>query len=187
MELYLFYFLNQWSGQWLCLDVLAVFLAKYLGYILIYFLLAWLSWDFLFRKERYLKTIKIISLSLGAALFSRLIIVEIIRWLYFRPRPFVALQVRQLLEHSASSSFPSGHAAFFFALSAVIYLYNKKAGWAFFAASFLISLARIFVGIHYPSDILIGAIIGIFFGWLIYLFWCRGRESNPHGLASNGV
>lgn len=184
MELYLFHFLNQWAGQWLCLDALAVFLAKYLGYLLICFLLAWLAWDFLFRKERYLKTIKIISLSLGAAIFSRLIIVEIIRWLYFRPRPFVAEPVNQLLEHSASGSFPSGHAAFFFALSMVIYLHNKKAGWAFFAASFLISLSRVFVGIHYPLDILAGALIGIFFGWLIYLFWCRRRESNPQGSKS---
>ena len=184
MDAYLFHFLNQWAGQWLCLDALAVFLAKYLGYFLVCLLLAWLSWDFLFRKERYLKTIKVISLSLGAAVFSRLIIVEIIRWLYFRPRPFVALQVHQLLEHSASSSFPSGHAAFFFALSAVIYLHNKKTGWAFFAASFLIVLARVFVGIHYPLDILAGALTGIFFGWLIYFFWCRRRESNPQGSKS---
>ena len=187
MELYLFHFLNQWAGQWLCLDALAVFLTKYLGYLLICFLLAWLSWDFLFRKEKYLKTIKIISLSLGAALFSRLIIVEIIRWFYYRPRPFLTEEVNQLISHSASSSFPSGHAAFFFALSTVIYLHNKKTGLAFFAASFLIVLSRVFVGIHYPLDILAGALIGIFFGWLIYLFWCRRRDSNPHGLASNGV
>jgi len=184
MDYFLFHFLNQWAGQWICLDASAVFLAKYLSYFLISFLLAWLSWDFLFRKERYLKTIKIISLSLGAALFSRLIITEIIRWFYYRPRPFVAEQVNQLLEHSATSSFPSGHAAFFFALSAVIYLHNKKTGWAFFAASFLIVLARVFVGIHYPLDILAGALIGIFFGWLI-CFWCRRRDSNPHGLAFN--
>jgi len=138
--------------------------------------LAWLSWDFLFKKERYLKTIKIVVLSLGAALFSRLIIVEIIRWFYFRPRPFIALQVHQLLEHSASSSFPSGHAAFFFALSAVIYFYNKKAGLLFFAASFLIGLARIFVGIHYPLDILAGALIGIFFGWLANKFFFGKKQ-----------
>jgi len=176
MEFYLFHFLNQWAGQWLCLDVLAVFLAEYLGYLLVCFLLAWLSWDFLFKKERYLKTIKIVVLSLGAALFSRLIIVEIIRWFYFRPRPFIALQVHQLLEHSASSSFPSGHAAFFFALSAVIYFYNKKAGLLFFAASFLIGLARIFVGIHYPLDILAGALIGIFFGWLANKFFFGKKQ-----------
>jgi len=176
MDVYLFHFLNQWAGQWLCLDASAVFLAKYLGYLLVCFLLAWLTWDFLFRKEKWQRTIKIIGLSLGAALFSRFIVVEIIRWFYFRPRPFVDEQVNQLLEHSASSSFPSGHAAFFFALSMVIYLYNKKAGWAFFAASFLIVLARVFVGIHYPLDILAGALIGIFFGWLANKFFFREKQ-----------
>jgi undecaprenyl-diphosphatase len=84
------------------------------------------------------------------------------------------------LSHSVSSSFPSGHAAFFFALSTVLLLYNKKfyprpkfwwgAGLFFFLASFLISIARVFVGIHWPSDILAGAAIGIFSGWLIILF-----------------
>ncbi len=181
MDKYLFHFFNQWAGQWICLDALAIFLAKYLGYFLIFILLAWLAWDFLFRKEKWPRTIKIIGLSLGAALFSRFIIVEIIHWLYYRPRPFVAHQVHQLLEHSASGSFPSGHAAFFFALSAVIFLYYKKTGLFFFLASFLISLSRVFVGLHYPADILAGGLIGLFFGWLIY-FWCRRRDSNPQGL-----
>jgi len=166
MDFYLFNFLNQWAGQWLCLDGLAIFLAKYLGYFLVLLLIAWLIWDFFFKKERYKRTTKVISLSLGAALFSRLVITELIRWLYYRPRPFVISQVNQLISHSPSGSFPSGHAAFFFALATVIFLNNKKAGFLFFSASFLIGLARIFVGLHYPSDILAGALIGIFFGWL---------------------
>jgi len=185
MDNFLFHFLNQWAGQWICLDASAIFLAKYLGYLLICLLFVWLIWSCLFKKEECRQIIKIIVLSLGAALFSRLIIVEIIRWLYFRPRPFVAEQVNQLLEHSASGSFPSGHAAFFFALGTVIFLHNKKTGLAFFAASFLIVLSRVFVGIHYPLDILAGAVIGIFFGWLIYFFWCRGWESNSQKLTFN--
>jgi len=187
MDFYLFDFLNQWAGQWLCLNALAIFLAEYLGYLLVCLLIAWLIWDLLFKKEKYQKTIKIISLSLGAALFSRLIIVEIIRWLYYRPRPFVVGQVNQLIDHSASGSFPSGHAAFFFALATVIFLSYKKvypalkfwygAGLLFFLASFLIGLARIFVGLHYPSDILAGALIGIFFGWLVNKLFVKYKKT----------
>jgi undecaprenyl-diphosphatase len=177
MEAYLFHFLNQWAGQWFWLDVLAIFLAEYLAYFLVCFLIIWLTWDFLFRKDRYKKTIKIIGLSLGTALFSRLIVVEIIRWLYYRPRPFVAEQVHQLLSHSASGSFPSGHMVFFFALSTVIYLSHRKAGLLFFLASFLIGLARIFTGVHYPLDILTGVVIGLFFGWLGNKFFLK--KKNP--------
>ena len=67
----------------------------------------------------------------------------------------------------AEPSFPSGHAAFYFAIATIVYFYNKKAGLGFFLASFLISISRVFVGIHWPADIMAGALVGIFSGWLI--------------------
>jgi len=55
----------------------------------------------------------------------------------------------------------------------VLFLYNKKFGYIFFIAAFLISLARVFGGIHYPLDILAGAIVGIFSGWLVERIYQR--------------
>lgn len=69
--------------------------------------------------------------------------------------------ITPLIEHVPDSSFPSGHAAFFFALSAGVYSFNKKAGIWFFVASSLIGLARVFAEIHYVSDILGGFIVAI--------------------------
>jgi undecaprenyl-diphosphatase len=78
-------------------------------------------------------------------------------------------------------SFPSGHAAFYFAIATVVFLYLKKvyprpkfwrgASILFFIAGFLISISRVFSGIHWPSDILAGAAIGIFSGWLVMFFY----------------
>jgi undecaprenyl-diphosphatase len=62
-------------------------------------------------------------------------------------------------------SFPSGHALFYFALSYVIYAYNKKLGTAFYIFSLLIVFSRVYVGIHWPADILAGAIIGTLVAW----------------------
>lgn len=59
-------------------------------------------------------------------------------------------------------SFPSGHAAFYFALAFAVYLYHKKAGAFFLTGAALISISRVAGGIHYPSDILAGAILGYF-------------------------
>lgn len=162
MDLYLFRLINQFSFEWFWLDILGKIFAQYLGYVLIFFLL-------LFIVIRFKKYWKMVVEALVSAILARFIIVEIIRWIWQRPRPFIEVNnVNLLLKHSASSSFPSGHAAFFFGLSTIVYFYNKKAGILFLIGSFLICLARVFVGVHWPSDVLAGAVVGIFFGWLVF-------------------
>lgn len=72
-----------------------------------------------------------------------------------------------LIPHANSASFPSGHATFFFAIGTVLYMYNKKAGVVFLAGSALIGVARILAGLHWTSDIVGGALIGVASGVLI--------------------
>jgi len=57
-------------------------------------------------------------------------------------------------------AFPSGHAASFFALGMSIYFFHKKSGEWFLLFAVLISLARIFAGVHSPLDILGGVVLG---------------------------
>ncbi|MFH1714161.1 MAG: phosphatase PAP2 family protein [Candidatus Nealsonbacteria bacterium] len=158
-DIILFQKINQYAGQNQCLDSSAVFLAKYLGYILIFLLL------FLLLKD-FKKNLSVLIRIFGIALFSRFIVAELIRFLWERPRPFVEDNVNLLFDHQATASFPSGHATFFFALSAALYFYNKKAGIVFLIASSLISIARVFSGIHWPTDVIAGALIGLLLGWL---------------------
>ncbi len=155
IDLFIFQQINNLAGKWSSLDALGLFFAEYLPYVLIALLII------LFWKKK-----RVIFQSLLAGISARFGIVELIRLFWQRPRPFVENNVNLLLEHNGAA-FPSGHAAFFFGLSTVIFLYNKKAGVLFFIASFLISISRVFVGIHWPSDILAGAIVGIFAGWLV--------------------
>jgi undecaprenyl-diphosphatase len=162
--------INNLAGRYLVVDNLAKFLATYFGYILIFILILYLLKSY----KRYWKLIIEIIL---AGVLSRLVLTEIIRFFYKRPRPFVENNVNLLLNHSPSTSFPSGHAAFYFAIATVVFLYYKKvhprpkfwwgAGLLFFFASFLISLSRVFVGIHWPSDILGGAVVGIISGIIV--------------------
>ncbi|HDL74960.1 MAG TPA: phosphatase PAP2 family protein [bacterium] len=163
LNYYIFQELNKFAGQYFWLDSLAIFFAKYLAYILAVFLLFLLIKNFKKYKE-------IIGKAFLAGVFARLIIVELIRFFFPIPRPFIENNINLILNHSATSSFPSGHASFFFALSTVIYFYNKKIGYLFFIASFLISISRVFVGIHWPIDILAGFIVGIFSALVIKIF-----------------
>ena len=142
-------------------DLIIIFSAKYLGYIL---LAVFLILFFKNRRKDFL------IIPIFSALLARFVFTEIIRLFYFRPRPFVEEGIASLIEHSPDASFPSGHAAFFFALSAGIYSFNKKAGLWFFAGSALISLARVFAGLHYFTDILGGLVIGVFSFWLVSYF-----------------
>jgi undecaprenyl-diphosphatase len=65
-----------------------------------------------------------------------------------------------------SFSFPSGHATFYFSLATVAWYESKPMSAALFAAALLMGIARVAAGLHWPSDILAGAIIGITAGFL---------------------
>jgi undecaprenyl-diphosphatase len=103
----------------------------------------------------------------ASTVLARFVIVEFIRFLWQRQRPLLVEPNVNVLFANATPSFPSGHAAFAFGLATIVYLYNKKWGVVFFILAFLVSIARVFVGVHWPSDILVGAIIGILSGWLV--------------------
>ena len=171
MDYFLFQQLNQLATQFFWLDTLGIFFAKYFGYILI---ISVFFVPLFYKKAGW----KLVLQAFSAAILARFGIVELIRWFWSRPRPFVENNVNLLIEKVNQGAFPSGHAAFYFALSTVIFLYYKKvypaskfwcgAGIGLFVASFLICLGRVFCGVHWPSDILAGALVGVFSGWLIF-------------------
>ncbi len=158
IDLYIFNLINGLAFKWYWLDFFGFVIAKYSEYILVLVLALFLAINF----KKYWR---MILEAVIAAAFTRFVLAEIIRWLWFRPRPFVANSVNLLVDYNAKeASFPSGHASFYFALSMIVYFYNKKIGIIFYIASLIIVLDRVFVGIHWPSDILAGAIIGILVG-----------------------
>lgn len=161
----IFLMFNGLVGQSVIFDWTIVFLADYLAYLLVIAsvisLLLWKT-DWVTKKSALLAAVL-------STVISRGIFVELIRIVYPHPRPSVTLSsVLQLLTET-SSSFPSGHAAFFFALSSVTYHYNRKLGLIVFTASVMMGLARIIAGVHYPLDILGGAILGLCIGFITSL------------------
>ena len=141
------------------MEMLIVFLAKYFPYVVAGLFVIFALTRSQARKARIL----LFCEGAVAALLSRGV-VEIVRLFVHRPRPFVAdLSIVPLISET-SFSFPSGHAAFFFAFSTVVFLHNKRWGVWFYIASTVIGLARVAAGIHYPTDILGGAALGIIIG-----------------------
>ena len=178
-DIKLFYLFNNLSGKSEVFDWFAVFFADYFGYFV-----AVLFFAILFLAPFYRDRIKVFLTVAISVVLSRLVITEIIRFFYCRPRPFMAYTVNQLAE-DANCSFPSGHAAFFFALAMAIYFYNKKWGWWFFLAAIIINISRVIAGVHYPSDILGGAIIGILVAYFVFTIVNRVNRAQPE--SSSGI
>jgi undecaprenyl-diphosphatase len=177
-DLYLFQKIHQlWiSEPWL--DVPMWFSAKFLMYFLVGTFLLWSL--FTKDKEKRRERLKISIIALAAAIISRFFFTEIIRLALPRPRPFAFLDFYPLITEPglASNSFPSGHAAFFFAFAMVVFLYFRKTGLIFFLAGLLIGFARIYVGVHWPSDVIFGTSLGILVGFTTYLLASKQKISN---------
>jgi undecaprenyl-diphosphatase len=75
--------------------------------------------------------------------------------------------VRLLLGPKDGFSFPSGHATTSFCLATVIAMRYPKLRYPIFILAIIVALSRPYVGVHYPSDILIGAVLGIFIGYIV--------------------
>lgn len=157
------------------LDILGVFFAKYTLYI---FLLSVAIWATIGVKANGAR-LRIALWALAAALVSRFAIVEIIRLILPRPRPYMYFNFEPLISEPLlnSSAFPSGHAAFLFAFITTLSLYNKRAA-SLYVIAILVGIARVFAGVHWLSDVIAGAVVGIVTALLANLAWRRFRISS---------
>ena len=86
-------------------------------------------------------------------------VVFVINMYYFRPRPFVDLDIELLFYKPTDSSFPSNSVAAVFGIAFGVWSVNRKLGWMAIGAASLYALARVYSGVHYPLDALAGAAI----------------------------
>lgn len=87
----------------------------------------------------------------------------IVKHLFQVPRPFIAMHVIPLFPESGFS-FPSSHVTIFAALSVVMWKLDRRLGIVFSICTFFIALSRMIIGVHYPLDVLGGAVLGLVIG-----------------------
>ena len=156
MDGLIFQYIHNLAGKFILLDLPVIFLAQYLPYLLGGAFVA-----LIFANKHWPRRLYFIFLSALSLLMARGVVTEVIRFFYFRPRPFLVLNFQALINQPTSAAFPSGHAVVFFILAAVIFFMNKKWFYYFLAGAILNSLARVYVGVHWPADVLAGAILGV--------------------------
>jgi undecaprenyl-diphosphatase len=124
----------------------------------------WAGWIFILiiiiinRKpiERGLRLGLFLSIIYGLVSGSQLII----RHLANRPRPFLDHDVIVRFLCPTDPSFPSGHAVTAFMIAVILSFQFPKYKYVFYFLACLVSFSRVYLGVHYPSDVIVGALIG---------------------------
>jgi undecaprenyl-diphosphatase len=96
---------------------------------------------------------------------------QVISHLWAEQRPFVSHPrlVHPLVPHASDASFPSDHATAAFAIAAAIWLRWRAAGAVVLLVAAVLAVGRVAVGVHYPGDVVAGAVLGI--GAAVALWW----------------
>lgn len=114
-------------------------------------------------SDKYRKVGAAMAVSLVIALLAG---VMGLKELVARPRPFQLKDVYLLIPEPAGFSFPSGHTMASFAAAFSVWLTHKKEGTLTLIVAALIGFSRIYLYVHFLTDVLAGAVLGILFGWI---------------------
>lgn len=144
---------------------IAFYTAQYLGHALLVFLIAYLFTHKKGLSEGF-RDVFVVLTTAAIAWGATYILKDI----FADPRPFLILtDIVPRVEVNMFDSLPSGHATFFAALATSMFFYHRFIGLFFFAAALVIGWARIATGVHWPSDILAGYVVGISIGIVAHL------------------
>lgn len=107
------------------------------------------------------------GLMIGCALILGLLVCNLtLKPLVARERPFTHRAVELLVSRPKDFSFPSGHTIASFEFATVLFLRERKAGIIALVAAVLISFSRMYLYLHFPSDVFTSVVLGILFGIL---------------------
>jgi undecaprenyl-diphosphatase len=151
MDLKLFRLINRLSGRFSPADQLMILISNRVRYIYLLIIILMLFKNRLNKK---------IAVETGIAVFFSLAAHFFIHLFYFKPRPFIKRRVGILIPSKTDSSFPSKHTMLAFTASTTVLLFHRTLGTIMMWMSALTGFSRIWVGHHYPSDIIGSALLG---------------------------
>jgi undecaprenyl-diphosphatase len=89
------------------------------------------------------------------------VIAFVIHHLWSRPRPYLTHHIVHPWSNVTDPSFPSDHTTVSFAIAFAVLAFDRAAGTIFLVIAAIIGVGRVFIGAHYPSDVLVGVVVGL--------------------------
>ena len=158
LDSWLFLKINGYVGQVPIVDnivklvVNEYFMPVSLALLILYL---WFTKSSEIKKKRQSLSLALLSVGLVN------LIIVLLNQFVVRPRPFDQLPTKLLFYKPTDPSFPSNAAAVSFALASAVFLVDKKLGVYALLLATLYSFSRVYAGVHFPGDVLAGAVIGI--------------------------
>lgn len=116
----------------------------------------------------YFKVDRLLAYEVALGTLSLWLVVEFIKLIFRRTRPYNKLKgIRIVGTRERGHSFPSGHTSQSFFLATLLinhFHVNILLWWTFYLVAFLVGITRIYIGMHYPRDVLGGAVLGTMLG-----------------------
>ncbi len=119
---------------------------------------------------------KNIAKKLIIVLVAVTIVTQLIKLWIMRPRPYTELSSLIVLATESDMSFPSGHTSTSTAMAYILSSEYQK--WYFMLIPIIVALSRLYMGVHYPSDVLGGFILGFIVAYLLERYLIQKQQKN---------
>ncbi len=156
----LFLWINGWVGKFTPMDeVMKLIASDYLVPVTLALILfaLWFAGTDLGTRERYQIGIVVAVFAVALANSS----IEVLNNFYFRDRPFLNHEAELLFYRPTDSSFPANSAAAAFAIAGSVGIFQRRLAIVIASLAALYAFSRVYVGVHYPLDVVGGAVFGL--------------------------
>lgn len=173
--------INSFAGRFIGLDVLGIFCADFLIFVIPLIIILFY---FISRRDHFISILLKIILAMALAYLISHLLNYVLGVFFIRRRPFVVYsEIYQLSKFWAPPqdfSFPSDHTATAFVMGLVVFANWRKLGSILLVIASILGLARVFIGVHYPLDILGGVLTAFLSVWLMNVIFRKIK--NPEKL-----